>query len=869
MKKCRLIFTVLLFLQTAVAYAQQAWQMQPTPIKTRWAANVSPDNTLPDYPRPQLQRPQWQNLNGLWDYAITPKDAPKPSSFQGKILVPFPLESALSGVKKPLMPNQQLWYSRSFQLNEDNKGKHTLLHFGAVDWQATVFINGKKAGDHTGGYQAFTLDITSFLKPGNNNITVAVFDPTDQGINPHGKQVLQPQGILYTASSGIWQTVWLESVPEVYITDLKMTPGDSSLTIQVNASKSNCTATITLLDKGNVVATATTPSGNETTIAIPAAHQWSPEDPFLYDINIKLKNNDQLLDEVNSYTGIRTVAIKKDENGQERIFLNGKYTYNLGVLDQGFWPDGLYTAPTDEALRFDIEAIKSMGFNTIRKHIKLEPARWYYHCDKLGMLVWQDMVTCGDDTPAAKKEFEKENQENIALLHNYPSIICWVLFNEGWARYDQQRLTEWMKSTDPSRIINGHTGENYDRRASQNPNEKWIASDLTDVHEYPGPGIAPALPGKARVLGEWGGVQVRVRNHQWNPSDGWGYVSVLPAQFASKYAFMIKHLKIYEEEGLSGSIYTEPFDVETEENGLITYDRAIIKIPVQKIREINSRLLPATATLAADFKIADMDTSNPDNRYTAMLQDFKSGKRDTNFLKELAPMALRQNDATNAKEVANAYISQLTAPYTRNQWNFIFTYTGNTNDRGFGIINKYRDAANRALGGRQADIKLMNIIYSDKIAPYITGTNENPDWSGMAASIKSFGEPGEEIYLRAKTIYHMNNKEWKHFASTADKYVQQFSATISAADLNKFAWTVFTGYTDTTTLLAAATWSKLSMKQGEIPAYMDTHANLLYKAGKKSAAIAMEERALKMAAPEEKKNYEDTLTKMKNNQQTW
>ncbi|NIG56462.1 glycoside hydrolase family 2 protein [Chitinophaga sp. Cy-1792] len=868
MKKCRLLFTLLLFLQAVLACAQQSWHMQPTPIKTRWAADVSPENPWPEYPRPQLQRPAWQNLNGLWDYAITPNNAPRPKTWQGKILVPFPLESALSGVKKPLLPNQQLWYNRNFNVNESTKGKHILLHFGAVDWQATVYVNGKKAGAHTGGYQAFTLDITALLQTGDNNLTVAVYDPTDQGINPHGKQVLQPQGIRYTASSGIWQTVWLEAVPEVYITDIKITPADSALKIQVNTN-TNATAAIAIMDKGKVVATATVPAGQEASITIPQVHHWSPEDPFLYDINIKLQNNDQPGDEVNSYAGMRTIAIKKDEKGQERIFLNGKYTYNLGVLDQGFWPDGGYTAPTDEALRFDIEAVKAMGFNTIRKHIKLEPARWYYHCDKLGILVWQDMVTAGDETPAAKKEFENENKENIALLYNYPSIICWVLFNEGWARYDQQRLTEWMKSTDPGRIINGHTGENYDRRASQDPNQRWISSDLTDIHDYPGPGIAPSLPGKARVLGEWGGVQVRVRNHQWNAADGWGYISVLPSQFASKYAFMVKHLKIYEEEGLSGSIYTEPFDVETEENGLITYDREIIKIPVQQIRAIHELLIPPTAALAADFKIRDMDTSNPDNRYTAMLQDFLSGKRDTGFLKELAPMAARQNDPANAKAIAAAYMGQLTAPYTRSQWNFIFTYTSNTDDKGFNLINTHRDAANRTLGGRQADIKLMNIIYSDKIAPFITGTDENPDWTKMAASIKPFGLPGAEIYLRAKTIYHMNNKEWKHFAGTADKYIQQFAATISAADLNKFAWSAFTGYTDSTTLLTAATWSKLSMRQGEVPAYMDTHANLLYKAGKKTAAIAMEEKALKMAPPEEKKNYEDTLGKMKNNQQTW
>jgi beta-galactosidase/beta-glucuronidase len=323
-------------------------------------------------------------------------------------------------------------------------------------------------------------------------------------------------------------------------------------------------------------------------LPVPQAHLWSPDDPFLYDLSIRLINKGKVVDTVGSYFGMRKIEIKKDTTGQERIFLNNKYLFNLGVLDQGFWPDGIYTAPTDEALRFDVEAIKKMGFNTIRKHIKIEPARWYYHCDKLGMLVWQDMPYPANLSAAAKAEFERENELNLQQLHNYPSIVCWVLFNEGWNSYDQDRLTKWVKTTDPSRLVDGHTGENYDRNAPANVSAMWVGSDMSDIHDYPGPGIAPALPGKVRALGEWGGVRVVTPGHEWDTSKGWGYIQSAAAEFGRKYAFMMRHLKLFEEEGLSASIYTQPFDVEIEENGLITYDREVFKIPVDEISRMNA-----------------------------------------------------------------------------------------------------------------------------------------------------------------------------------------------------------------------------------------------------------------------------------------
>ncbi|QHS63293.1 sugar-binding domain-containing protein [Chitinophaga agri] len=624
----------------ADSYSQSSWQMQPVAIQTRWAKNVTPENVLPEYPRPQMARQQWVNLNGLWQYAITAKEATTPTTFDGNILVPFAVESALSGVKKPVLPSQRLWYKRSFARPDIKEGEHVLLHFGAVDWQTKVYVNGKEAGQHTGGYQHFSFDITALLQEGDNELLVDVYDPTDQGPNPHGKQVLAPKGIRYTATTGIWQTVWLETVPATYITDLVITPdtdggylsltvhtsGDTKFTIEAEASAA-----------GKMSGAIKGPANRTLKLPLPDARLWTPENPYLYDLSIKLVKNNHVKDEVTSYFGMRKIQIKKDNAGQERIFLNNKYTYNLGVLDQGFWPDGLYTAPTDEALRFDIAAIKSMGFNTIRKHIKIEPDRWYYYADKMGMLVWQDMVTCASLEPDAKTAFEKENEANVKQLYNHPSIICWVLFNEGWYSYDQPRLTDWFHKKDPTRLINGHTGENYDKEGAPTVVNKWPGSDLADIHDYPGPGIAPAVPGKARVLGEWGGVGVPVRGHQWNAAAGWGYVKITPSEMTDKYASMVKKLHQYERDGQSGSIYTEPFDVEIEENGLITYDREVIKVPMEILRQIHAPFTPQewSKVLLPSLVLKNADTSSiPDphrRQFLALLEMDAEVKKTRNY----------------------------------------------------------------------------------------------------------------------------------------------------------------------------------------------------------------------------------------------
>lgn len=860
-------------IQSGVMYAQQKWEIQPVLIQTRWAKDVTPEKVLPEYPRPQMVRNEWQNLNGLWQYAITDSSASKfPSKYDGQILVPYPLESALSGVKKTLLPTQYLWYKRTFTKPNTKGDKRVLLNFGAVDWQTTVYVNGKEVGAHKGGYQNFSLDITDALKSGNNELVVRVYDPSDKGPNPHGKQVLQPQNILYTASSGIWQTVWLETVPFTYISKLHFTPDIDNGVLHLEV------ATAGKADNYTIEATASNGSqitgqpNSQLSLPVPNAQLWSPDAPNLYNLNVRLLYKGKVVDTVGSYFGMRKIEIKKDEKGVERIFLNNKYTYNLGVLDQGFWPEGLYTAPTDEALQFDIMAIRNMGFNTIRKHIKLEPARWYYYADKMGMLVWQDMVTCANDSPEARQEFEKENKENIAQLYNYPSIVLWVLFNEGWSRYDQKRLTEWMKREDPSRIVDGHTGENYDRGSPENPNEKWASSDLTDIHDYPGPGIPPYLPGKARVLGEWGGVRVPTPTHQWDANGGWGYIQVKGAEFGQKYEFMLKHLKIFEEEGLSGSIYTEPFDVETEENGMMTYDREVIKIPAEKLRQMHSMLLPQAESYAAApgvFTAQVADTSDPARAYPSLLQQYAQGKKDSVFLYSLALMAYGQNDQQNAQKAADDYILQLKNPFTYRNILFISLFTKKPTDPGFNILLKNLPKADYLLGDKDVVRgQIKNIIFQNDIQPIVSNQNSTPDWDALEKKIiTKYGSPGEEMVWVSRAVYNLNKKDFQNFVPIADKIVSKYGDKMTPENLNDFAWAVFQNSSDPKLLKTALAWSKSTLTKLQDQFSMDTYANLLYKLGNKEEAIQWEEHA-SQAAPDDK-IYKDTLDKMKKGEKTW
>jgi hypothetical protein len=772
----------------------QDWKIQPVTIQSRWARAVSPANALKEYPRPQMVRSNWTNLNGLWEYAITAKDAVKPASFEGKILVPYPLESALSGVKKALQPSQNLWCKRSFNKPQLKAGEKVKLNFGAVDWQATVFVNGTQVGEHTGGYTEFSFDITAALKEGGNELVVKVFDPTDQGIGPHGKQVLNPANIYYTPTSGIWQTVWMEVVPEAYIQDLKITPDiDRGVLHLAGTFPADFTIEATVSENGVLISKLSGKAGSELLIPVKNAKLWSPASPFLYDLVVKIKKDGKIIDEVKSYFGMRKISVAKDEKGVDRIMLNNKPYYNLGTLDQGFWPEGLYTAPTDEALAFDIKAIKAMGFNTIRKHIKVEPARWYYHADKLGMLVWQDMVNPNQGLPeGSKKEFEYESFEILKQLHNYPSITTWVLFNEKWGQYDQKRLTNWIKETDPSRILNGHSGELlYVNEQLRSPSpDAYVDADMTDVHAYPDPMNSIKQAGKAQVCGEFGGIGVFIPDHQWLSGSAWGYIQEKPAALKAKYTIMQQHLELFRNEGMSGSIYTQPFDVEGEQNGLMTYDREVVKIPFAELRKIHSKLNPDVLSPSwmaglGSVTAKDADLSDPGVLYSAMLAEYIAGKRDASFLKKMAMMATQTGDKPGAALAGTAYIGTLKSPLSDEDVNSVVQFTKSTKDAGFPVMVSDSAAFKKVLGERKYVTSMMNMIFKGDMEP-VLNASADPDWNAIEASVKKYGAPGEEILLRAKTVAFYNGQKWPEFVPVASAYLQKYGKNLSEQERATF-----------------------------------------------------------------------------------
>ena len=573
-----------------------AWQPASGPLKTRWTKDVSAKSAHPEYPRPQMVRKEWLNLNGLWDLAITGKAADKPDTYQTQILVPFPVESALSGVMKSVGENERIWYRRAFEVPPAWAGRRVLLHFGAVDFEATVWVNGKEIGQHSGGYDGFTLDITEALKPsGPNELLVTASDPTDAGTQPRGKQVRKPQGIWYTPTSGIWQTVWLEPVSAAYIRGLKIVPDVDGSAVLVRpittATLGQFIVEVTIRDGLRKVYTATITPGGQITLPVKNAKLWSPEHPNLYQLVVSLKLGDSTIDRVESYFGMRKISLGKDDKGFTRLMLNNQPYFQLGPLDQGFWPDGLYTAPTDEALRYDIEMTKKLGFNLARKHVKVEPDRWYYWCDKLGLLVWQDMPS-GDKfisgnkpditrTPESAREFETELQALIEGRGNHPSIVMWVPYNEGWGQWDTPRIVDFIKKLDPSRLVDNASGWT-DRRVG----------DVNDVHKYPGPAAPQPEPSRAGVLGEFGGLGLPVPGHTWQAAKNWGYRSFTNAEaLTTAYLGLIEKLfPLIEEKGLSAAVYTQTTDVEVEVNGLMTYDRELVKMDSKKIAAANRRM---------------------------------------------------------------------------------------------------------------------------------------------------------------------------------------------------------------------------------------------------------------------------------------
>jgi len=578
---------------------------------TRWAKKIDPQNVWPEYPRPMLVRSEWKNLNGLWEYAIESKDAQKPAQFQGQILVPFAAESALSGVGKAVGAKNNLWYRRSFTVPQDWKGKRVLLNFEAVDWESTVWVNGKEIGTHRGGYDPFSYDITDALNSNREQeLVVKVWDPTndENAPQPRGKQVMHPGGIFYTAVTGIWQTVWLEPVPQTHIESLKIVPdvNNRQVIVTVNAKNAeNCEAVVTA-KFDNISSSAFGPAGKPIRVENVSAKLWTPDSPNLYDLEVKLiDKNKKPIDTVSSYFGMRKSTIAKDEAGIMRMMLNGKFVFQLGPLDQGWWPDGLYTAPSDEALRYDLEVLKKLGFNMLRKHVKSEPRRLYYWCDKLGLMVWQDMPSSDFDRnryspeklQEIDKQWETELKNLIDTLHNHPSIIMWVAFNEGWGQHDTERITKWIKQYDPTRLVDNASGWT-DRKVG----------DVMDIHNYPGPAMPRLEPNRAVVLGEFGGLGLPLKGHLWQEEGNWGYRSYEGLeQYAISYTNLIQRLYPLVTKGLSAAVYTQTSDCEIEVNGLMTYDREIIKIDPNEFSSLNRGYLPPKFSMAKEVFIDQAD----------------------------------------------------------------------------------------------------------------------------------------------------------------------------------------------------------------------------------------------------------------------
>lgn len=610
MRKRYIYFLIFLLLQTGVTQAQNTsgWSMVKGKITSPWAEKVDPANPLPEYPRPQLVRENWQNLNGLWDYAIVPKAQQEtmPTAFQGKILVPYAIESALSGVGKTVGKDSVLWYRTSISVPSKMRKQNVLLHFGAVDWHCEVYINGKKAGTHEGGYDPFSFDITPHLNNGSKQeIAVSVWDPSDAGPQPRGKQVKKPESIWYTPVTGIWQTVWLEPVPKTYIISTRQTPDIDKGTLTVAAEAQHLQANdrlrVSAWDGKKKVAEQEVSAANAAVLTVSDAKLWTPENPFLYDLRVAVVRNGKVQDEAKSYFAMRKISMAPDVDGVQRMLLNNKFVFQYGPLDQGWWPDGLYTAPTEEALVFDIDKTREMGFNMIRKHVKVEPARWYFHCDKTGMLVWQDMPSGDlgarwgnhpgiegqgndmDRSAESEKIYRTEWAEIMQDLHNFPSIVVWVPFNEAWGQFKTEEITNWTMEKDPSRLVNSASGGNF-----------HPVGHIIDLHNYPDPVMPRAdLFGEEQVivLGEFGGLGLPVDGHTWQQKDNWGYQSFKSAdELFEKYKSFTEKLEDLIKRGLSAAVYTQTTDVEIETNGLMTYDRKVIKIPAEKLRQVHSKL---------------------------------------------------------------------------------------------------------------------------------------------------------------------------------------------------------------------------------------------------------------------------------------
>jgi hypothetical protein len=576
------------------APAAGAWQMQSASIMTDWSRQVDPQNPWPEYPRPQMVRSDWLNLNGIWQFQPGNAGDPVPAgTLSSEILVPFPMESAISGVKQH---HDYSWYRRTFTVPAAWSGQRILLHFGAIDWEAEVFINGTSLGIHQGGGNPFSYDITAQVAgSGPHILVVRVYDPTDNtagSLLPIGKQRATPGGIFYTACSGIWQTVWLEPVPSTSIADLRLIPDIDQNQLKVTATVSGPAEGITVTAIARmgsaVVGTVSGAPGAELLLPVPSARLWSPADPFLYDLEVVLSSGGLRGDWVTGYFGMRKASVGPS-GGFAKMLLNNTFLFQYGMLDQGYWPDGNYTAPTDRAMKADIEQAKLLGFNMLRKHMKVEPARWYYWCDKIGILVWQDMVALKAYQPvteASKPIYELEAERTIRTRWNHPSIMVWTMFNESWGQFDTERITNNMMALDPSRIVECSSGSTF-----------FEVGHVRDSHNYPGP-VCPVHATKAVVCGEYGGVGLRIAGHAWNGNTAFTAATATDgndlANYLDTYSFQLASFG--QNNGLSAAVYTQITDVEEELNGLYTYDRKIRKPSATRVQA-----MVATASSPVSF----------------------------------------------------------------------------------------------------------------------------------------------------------------------------------------------------------------------------------------------------------------------------
>lgn len=612
----RSLFMVLaLSMMTAGTAHAQDWKPAGDHIRTVWAEEVSPTDVHKEYPRPQMVRPDWKSLNGLWEYSITPKNASVPSKFDCRILVPFAVESSLSGVGRTLTPEDALWYRTTFKVPSAWKGKRLMLNFEAVDWQADVIVNDVQVGRHTGGYTHFSFDITPYLRSGDNTLVVRVEDATDNDFQPRGKQVRDPKGIWYTAVSGIWQSVWIEPVSKARVTDYyavsDIKAGSMNVSVSTEGLQEGDVVRVRLLDggvgystengaPGQVIAQGKTVPNGMVTLPVSDAKLWSPDSPYLYGLEISVLRGGKVIDSVHGYTAMREVSLYAKNRSTKLMGLNGQPLFQFGPLDQGWWPDGLYTAPTDEALVYDIQKTKDFGFNMIRKHIKVEPSRWFYHCDRLGMLVWQDMPCFGSNnlnkwgvhnynegtdfpaTPQAKANYYKEWAEIIAQVKKFPCIVMWVPFNEAWSQFDTKAAVDFTRAQDPTRLVNMSSGGNWEPDCG----------DVLDNHHYPYPAMRLWEPKMANVLGEYGGIGLPLEGHLWQPDRNWGYVQYRNGdEVLNEYAKFADQLILLIRQGVCGAVYTQTTDVEGEVNGIMTYDRKVIKMDEEKLRAINTKVI--------------------------------------------------------------------------------------------------------------------------------------------------------------------------------------------------------------------------------------------------------------------------------------